>query len=260
MKERIRILITEIKFIFIRMITSYRFDWIAGNINLLLALIFLYIGINSFRQDVISSNVIDSKTIKMIVGMYIFVIIQEGLMGMVSRVTEGKAYGTFEQMVVNPYGSWFILFAKSVGASIISFISITIFAPLAMVITGKYFSVNLFKLILLLIPLLFSVFGIGFILAGLTLIYKRLQSFAYLIQFFVLSLMVLPSYPFSVYSLLPIAPQSLVINKVIASNVVISYKWWIYLYLNAFVYFFSGIKIYNYLEEIAREKGVLGHY
>ena len=76
MKERIRILITEIKFIFIRMITSYRFDWIAGNINLLLGLIFLYLGINSFKDEVVSSNVIDSKTIKMIIGLYTFVVVQ----------------------------------------------------------------------------------------------------------------------------------------------------------------------------------------
>ena len=260
MKERIRILIVEIKFIFIRMVTSYRFDWIAGNINVLLGLIFLQLGINSFKNHVISYEVIESKSVKMIVGMYVFLIIYESLMGMVSKVSESKAHGTFEQMVVNPYGSWFVLFAKAVASFIISFISITIWIPVAMIITGKYFSYNIIKLIFLLVPLLFSTLGIGFILGGLTLIYKRLQSFAYMIQFFVLFLMVLPSYPFNFYSLLPIAPHSLVINKVVASKMVISYKWWVYLYISGIVYFFIGVKLYNMLEEKAREKGVIGHY
>lgn len=259
MVKRFKILLIEIKFLFIRL-KSYWVDWIAGNVNLLLGLIFLYLGINSFKDDVNSIDKIGLKTVQMIVGLYTFVIIQEGIGGLVSRISEGKNSGVFEQIVVNPYGSWFILLCKSIAGAVVTVLSLFVFVPFAMVITGKYFSVNIIKLIFLLIPLYMATIGIGFIIGGLTLIFRRLQSFAYLIQFLVLTLMVLPSYPFSVYSLLPIAPQSMVINKAIAYHISISYKWWIYLYMNGFIYFTAGVLVYKHLEEIAREKGVLGHY
>lgn len=259
MSRRINILFVEIKFLFIRL-KSYWVDWISGNVNLLLGLIFLYLGINSFKENVDNLNTIDLKTIQMIVGLYTFVIIQEGITGLVSRVSEGKTSGVFEQIIVNPYGSWFILFCKSVAGAVITVFSLFVFVPLAMIITGKYFSINVIKLIFLLISLYMATIGIGFIIGGLTLIFRRLWSFAYLIQFLVLTLIILPSYPFSLYSLLPISPQAMTINKVIAYNLTISYKWWIYLYLNGFVYFVMGVLIYKKLEEVAREKGVLGHY
>lgn len=259
MKERFQIIWIELKFMFVRL-KYYWMDWVAGNVNLLLGLVFLYFGINSFKDDVVSSQVINTKTIKMIVGLYTFVLVQEGISGLVTRVMEGKTSGVFEQIIVNPYGSWFILFSKSIAGTVISVISICIFVPIAMVITGKYFTINLIKLFLLLIPLYMSTIAIGFVLGGLTLIYRRLQSFAYLIQFLVLTLIVLPSYPFSIYSLLPVAPQSMVLNKVISENIVLNYKWWSYLYLNGFIYFLAGVMFYNYLEEKAREKGVIGHY
>lgn len=259
MEVRFRIVLNEIRTTFL-WLKSYWLDWAAGIINLLLLLFFLNLGINSFNGNVISGDVLNSKSLQVIIGLYAFILIEDGLVGMVNKVTEGKTSGVFEQMIVNPYRSWFILFSKSIANIIINIITINILVPIVMVITGNYYSFNFFIFLLLCIPLCLSTTGIGFILGGLTLIFRRLNNFSYLIQFLVLSLMVLPSYPFSIYSLLPIAPQSMVINKVMASNLTLNYKWWMYIYFNGFVYFIAGIILYNFMEEIGREKGLLGHY
>ena len=72
--------------------------------------------------------------------------------------------------------------------------------------------------------------------------------------------MILPSYPFNSMSLLPISPQAVILNKILAGHQVISYNWVIYLYAQSLIYLFMGVVLFKEAENYAKVKGILGQY
>jgi len=110
------------------------------------------------------------------------------------------------------------------------------------------------------IPLWMSSWGLGFAIGAATIIYKKTSNFTNLIQFLVLSLIVLPSYPLNLYSFLPISPSAMTINKVFASGLEASWSWIGFLYLHGLIYLILGMVVFKRGEQYARDKGTLGQY
>lgn len=95
---------------------------------------------------------------------------------------------------------------------------------------------------------------------GATLVFKRLKSATHLLQFLILTLMVLPSYPISIYSFLPITVESMILNKFFTSKMEVSHDLVLFLYFHSFFYFLLGLFVYSKFEDYAKDKGIIGHY
>lgn len=258
MRRVITVFLNELKYSFI-ILNRYRMNWMFGLLNLFLSVLFLNLGIKSFGNYV-AENVLDLKLTQMIIGLFVFIVIAEGLNNIISKITQAKQSGVLEQIIVNPLGSKYIFVIKFFADFVIVFISIAIIIPITMIITSKIISFNMYKLIILIIPLLFCTLGVGLILGGATLVFKKLQSATHLMQFLILTLMVVPSYPINAYSLLPIAVESMTINKVFSSQIYLSFELLAFLYAHSFSYFILGLLVYSKFEDYAKTKGILGHY
>lgn len=237
----------------------YTFDLVAGVINLLLFLIFIQLGIKSFDSSV-ENIFLDQKLSMLIMGFFSFMVISGSISHASSYVMDGARTGTFEQMILCPLGVKTILLSSVAANSLINVLIAAAIIPCSMLICQHWFSINITQLLILLIPLWLASWGVGFIIASLAVILKKIHSFMNLIQFLVLSLMIIPSYPFNTYSLLPISPQAVTINKLLALKLPLSIPWAMYLYFNGMIYLIFGLFIFDYGVRYARHKGTLGQY
>ena len=254
----IRLFNAELRYAFI-LHKRYMFDLLAGVMNILLFLVFIQLGIHSFQGN-ISADLLDNRLSVLIIGFFTFMIISNGISAMAKEIADGSKAGTLEQTLLCPLGPISVFLAKIMTDSVINLLIALIIVPISMLICRRWFSINLLKLFVLIIPLWLSCWGVGYILATLTLIFKKVQSFINLIQYIILVLLILPSYPFNAFSLIPIAPEAMTINKIFASGISVPYLWIVYLYVHGFICLVVGMMIFKTGGHYAKVKGILGQY
>ncbi|MBF0362785.1 MAG: hypothetical protein HQK49_17330 [Oligoflexia bacterium] len=249
---------SEIKYGLI-MQKRYLFDILAGIVNILLFVIFIQLGIHSLQGD-ISSAALGTKLSSVIIGFFTFIVISSGIMLVANNITEGATTGTLEQTMLTPFGAEYVLLSRTIVGSVVNLLICLILIPISMLICRHWFSIDIGMLFVLLVPLWLSCWGVGFILGAFALIFKRVQSFMNLTQFLILSLMVVPSYPFNLYSLLPISSEATTMNRVLAVGNSVTSEWVLFLYLHGLIYLILGILIFKLGERYACNKGILGQY
>jgi len=259
MSKVITIVYTQLEFTF-KSMKRYWLNSVSIIIELSLLLVFLFFGVESFATYNLSSEVILIKKTQYAIGMFVYVIVFNIFFNLANLVTESKNSGKLEQIIVNPYGSAFLLLVESLGNIIFLMLLSSAGIGIVMLIYKIKLYSNILMIFPLIIPPILTTLGISFIFAGITFIFKKANNFISVMQYVTLALMILPSYPFSLWSLLPIGVDSTVINKYFSGAITyIGYKWWIYLYIHGAVYFIIGVFIYKLCEDYAKEKGILGH-
>ncbi|MBI4656825.1 MAG: hypothetical protein HY746_08800 [Elusimicrobia bacterium] len=237
----------------------YWLNMAAGILNMFLFLVFIQLGIRSFGSGV-SAEFMSAKMEMLIIGFFSFSIIGVGMGSITSRLSDNAATGILEQTMLSPIGVVPVLFFGVLTQFVFALVLYLLLIPLSMLLCSHFFSVNILHLTFFSVMLWLASCGIGFALSGLTLIYKKTQNFNNLIQFLILTLMVIPSYPFNVFSLLPVSPQVAILNKVIVSHQSVGSTWIIYTVLQSCIYFILGCAVFRVAEKYAKEKGIIGQY
>jgi ABC-2 type transport system permease protein len=126
-----------------------------------------------------------------------------------------------------------------------------------------YFSVS----VILFISLV-GLYGFGFMLAGITLILKRIGQVAFLIQvillFFIMAPMeIIPKSLYFVFSLLPLVKGINLIKTVMTNHISllqISSADWLNLIVVSLIYLSIGILVYMLCDNHARKNNLIGQY
>lgn len=237
----------------------YWLNMAAGILNMFLFLVFIQLGIRSFGSGV-SVEFMSVKMETLIIGFFSFSIIGVGMGSVTSRLSDNAATGILEQTMLSPMGVIPVLFFGALTQFSVALVLYLLLIPFSMLLCSHFFNVNIPCLVFFSILLWLSSCGVGFALSALTLIYKKTQSFNNLIQFLILTLMVIPSYPFNVFSLSPVSPQVAILNKAIVYHQSVGYKWLTYTVLQSGAYFILGCAAFLAAEKYAKKKGILGQY
>lgn len=241
------------------LLKRYWLNLAAGTVNMFLFLLFIQLGIRSFNGGV-SAEFLSGKMGTLIVGFFSFSIIGVGVSSITSRISDNAATGILEQTMLSPLGVEWVLFSGALAQFVTALVLYLLLLPVSMFVCGHFFALDVTRLVLFTLPLWLASCGVGFMLGAASLVYKKTQSFSNLIQFLVLTLMVMPSYPFSGYSILPISPQAAALNSAIALRQPVGPGWVAYLFAQSAVYLILGSIIFKEAEKYAKEKGILGQY
>lgn len=171
--------------------------------------------------------------------------------------------GTLEQLYMSPLGMWKVLLARIISNLVIYGIIVSVLLVLSMWTAGEWLIFRLDVVLPIFIVTTLGMIGVGFMLAGLAIIIKQIQSFLNILQFI---LMGLAFVPISVAPYLVFAPFVKGIDMV--RHVMIhGYTWadfsaldYSALILNSIFYLILGIFIYLRAEKLAMEKGLLSQY
>lgn len=171
-------------------------------------------------------------------------------------VEEERKQGTLEQIYLSPIPFHLILLTRNMVSILSKPLMILIIMQLFIWTNGINLKFNYFSFIYLTIISIFPLLGIGYILAGVTLIYKGFYQLSSIIIFFIMGGMILPVYPFNFLSLIPFFPQVYTLRLNFVEGQVFSALWYSYLLLNSLVYFLVGVVIFRRLEKKSKTKDV----
>lgn len=171
--------------------------------------------------------------------------------------------GTLEQLSMSPMGIWRIMFTRLLASTIINFFIIIVLLYLSMLTTGQWLNVDVVAIMPILILTLISMFGIGFIIAGISILVKQVQAFLQILQFILAGLTFIPLSvaPFLAY--FPFVKGVDLVRSIMIDGKTlneISLGSYAVLGINAIIYFILGLVFFLVCERIAMKKGWLAHY
>lgn len=173
--------------------------------------------------------------------------------------------GTLEQLYMSPLGFGWVSISY-----LLSFLLINLALNLGMffvmmAITGKWLHLDFLSLIPLMLLTVWGVYGFGFAMGGLALVFKQVQAAFQIFQFvwllFVLAPTVLETMPWVKF--LPVTWGVELIGRVLIggqSLYTMPVTDILFLAANSAFYFAVGYVGFKFLEGVARDKGLLGHY
>ncbi|MFD2042986.1 ABC transporter permease [Ornithinibacillus salinisoli] len=177
-------------------------------------------------------------------------------------INEGMR-GTLEQLSMSPMGIWKIMTTRLFATTILNFIIVIFLLFLSMLTTGQWLNIDVVTIVPILILTLISMFGIGLIIAGISIILKQVQAFLQILQFILMGLTFVPLSvaPFLAY--FPFVKGVDLVRSVMIDGVTLSQinaGDFLILGFNAVLYFVIGLVIFLYCERVAMRKGLLAHY
>ena len=177
--------------------------------------------------------------------------------GIISGLRE---IGVLEQMYLSPVEFEYILISKVIIKIISKLIASTILLYLIMFFTKKWFEIKLIEFYLLFMISLFSIFGLGLIMAGLELLYRKIIQINFFIMIGYGALMTLPAYPYNLLSFFPFIPGAYTINQIIVHRKVFPPSWYLFITLSSIFYFALGLSLFRFFERKAKKLNRLCKY
>lgn len=177
-------------------------------------------------------------------------------------INEGMR-GTLEQLSMSPLGIWRIMSARLISTTLIHLVIVIGMLFASMATAGQWLNIDIVAIAPVLLLTLVSMFGIGFIIAGISIILKQVQAFLQILQFILMALTFVPASLHPTMNLLPFVKGIDLVRDIMirgATITDISAGDFLILGFNAIFYFAIGLGIFIYCERIAMSKGLLAHY
>ena len=171
--------------------------------------------------------------------------------------------GTLEQLYMSPLGFTWVSLFRILSAFWFHLTLNIVFLVLMMATTGRWLHLDVVSLLPLILLTLTGVYGIGFAIGGLALVFKRIESFVQIFQFALVGLIAAPIDRFPFLRYLPLAEGNRLIRRVMVEGLSIfelPTADLVFLLVNSAVYFGLGFLVFKLMENVARDRGLLGHY
>ena len=220
--------------------------------NTILLLIF-FLGMKS--EDAMETLGIDYATIFII---YIIIwIIMSSFSKMSELITTENKEGTLEILYTSPYGFIKILFSNIIINIFICVLLLLLLFILNNSITGILNNANFFQLTFVITIGMFSLYGIGLIIAGITLLTKEIDMILFVVK-------IVAAYLIMTYDsiFIPFTEAKNLITDIILNGSIDQSKIGpsiLTLILNSLLYFILGVIVYKVIEKQALKRGSIGN-
>ncbi|MBT9154367.1 MAG: hypothetical protein DDT39_01039 [Firmicutes bacterium] len=238
----------------------YIFNTISGLVTMYIVFMLLFLGIRGIGGAALAGG----TTLEgLIVSYLLWVLSISAYSDLAWDLNQEAQVGTLEQLYISPIGfNWLNAFNIISGLGF-SFLLSGVLLVVMMVSTGKYLSVDLISVLPLMIASLLGVYGIGFAMGGLALVFKRIQAFFQIFQFVFVAFLALPLDRFPWAQFLPLTMGGHLLRQVMIHGT----RLWelpatslAVLALTGICYLALGLITFEWSARIAKRKGLLGHY
>lgn len=244
----------------VAMFRRYVFNTVSSMVTIYLFFTLMFFGAKAVGGPALSS----AGTLEaMVVGYFIWIVAITSYSDLSWDLTNEAQMGTLEQLYLSPAGyRWISAFSLAANAGLqLAFSFALLF--LTMVTTGRYLRLDLVSLLPILLVTMVGIYGIGYTLAGLALIFKRIQAFFQVVQFLMIAFLMAPLGRVAWFKLLPLAMG----NRLAAQVMVDGKRLWelapadllILVAVSAF-YLAVGLAVFSRCEKVAKNAGLLGQY
>ncbi|MFD1849854.1 ABC transporter permease [Oceanobacillus bengalensis] len=237
--------------------------YLPNTIAMLLTFYIIFLGMFAGIQIVGDPNTADAN-IQYVIVNYVFwflaiIVVQDIGWQLQIEATQG----TLEQLSMSPMGIWKIMLMRLISTVLVNFLIIIALLYLSMLTTGQWLNVDVVALAPIFILTIMSMIGLGFIIAGMSIVLKQVQAFLQILQFILAGLTFVPVSVAPVLAFLPIVKGVDLVRSVMidgTSLLGIGFGDFMILVFNAIFYFVIGFIFFLYCERVAMKKGLLAHY
>jgi ABC-2 type transport system permease protein len=242
---------------------NYRFNSIAE----LFVMGFVFVG----ASFLLGRGQFDSVEVtSMLLGYVVWYFGLTAISNMSYNLMEEARTGTLEQMFMSPVPMGVIVLGRVFAVLVTATAQIGIVAVVVALLMKLQIPMRLEGIPIFLLTIM-GLLGFGFVIGGLTLIYKQVFAIANLIQnafvFLTGALMpvsLFPDWLQFLSKLLPSTQGIIVLRHVVLDGQSLLSTWndgsLIWLIVNSSVYFIGGLLFFTYCENIAKNQGTLGQY
>jgi ABC-2 type transport system permease protein len=249
--------------IFIRFLIElkrYPFNTLSGLATMYLIFLLLFAGAR-YAQG-FGVNIFGEGLEALVVGYLVWTFALVAYSDLSWEIMREAQQGTLEQLYMCPFGFRFVSLAWVVSSFLWSFVYVGALLGLMMLTTGKFLHLPLGTLLPLLFLTLAPIYGVGFVMAGLALVFKRIQAFFQILQFAFIPLLFLSGDSFWAKAL-PLSLGANLIRTVMVEGKTLAELPaldLLILFGTACFYFGLGLVIFKICEDLAKDRGLLAHY
>lgn len=171
--------------------------------------------------------------------------------------------GTLEQLYMTEIPFVWLLISKNIITSLIYSVLFFIIIQVQVMISEMSLNIDVISIFIPLFIGLFSLYGVGLLMAGLGLLFKKIQSLLGVTQFIIVGIMILSPANIPIVRLLPFVQAREMISLVMRdglSLIQFSPSELMQVVLNSTLYLLLGIGGYKLAEKEALKRGMLGQY
>ena len=195
--------------------------------------------------------------------LWFFAIIALNTMGF--NLEQEAVSGTLEQLFINPSGILTVLLTRALSSFLLGIWSVGGLLLLLMISTGRWLHLPALLAIPILIITIMGLYGVGLILAGASLLAKRVGQFGQMVQFGLLFLAFTPVENFDPITAfltrnLPLSVGAEILRRLINPDLNVTFGFYIHLIIVSVIYLMIGIFVFKHAVNIAKKNGLIGHY
>jgi ABC-2 type transport system permease protein len=172
--------------------------------------------------------------------------------------------GTLEQVFLSPFGAPRVFLARAVASLSLRLVLMLSVLAAIVGITGSQLTFPAL-LLLPLLSLLLSAYGLAFVIGSLALVFKKIQQLLGLFQFVLLFLLAAPTEDWGgsaqwLARALPMMPSTGLLRDLMARSQPLDWGLWAIAFANGLIYFTVGLWVFRWAERQVKQQGTLGSY
>lgn len=237
----------------------YLFDSLSGVFTLYLFFLAIFYGVKSIA----SGSQVEGTLESIVVRFALWTMAIFAYFSMAESLTQEAQLGTLEQLAMSPLGLGRVLFGRALAGLVWQLFMITVLVTAMMASTGKWLHIDIFSILPLALLTIAAVVGVSFVMGGLAIVFKRVQAALQIMQMAFIAFLAVPIATVPAIKFAPLAWGSNLLERVMLdeqSLLSIPAGDLLFLLIHGVAYIAGGLLVFRYLEEIARRRGLLGHY
>lgn len=240
----------------------YYFDTLSMIVTMFLIFLLIFYGAMALLGGTISPDSGDTLE-GIIVGFMVWTFALMAYSTLSWAMIEEAQQGTLEQLYMTPLGFGWVTIFRVIANFMVNALTVIVVLLLMMASTGRWLHLDVLSLTPLILLTVAGAWGIGFFMGGLALVFKRVQSALQVLQFVLVVFIAAPSGWLPFMRFLPLSLGTRLIGMVMIDELSLFQLppgEVLFLIGNSAFYFGLGFLIFKFFENVARDRGLLGHY
>lgn len=225
--------------------------------------IYVFFALLFFGGRAVAPQAITNSLTGIIVGFFLLLMATVAYSDLSWELVREAQWGTLEQLYMSPLGFRRVVFLKTAVNILVAFAFGVVLLGLMLLTTGKGLALDPLTVVPLGILALGPAVGVGYVLGGLALLFKRVENVFQIVQFSFVGLVAAPVDAYPLLKLLPLALGADLLRSAMGEGL----RLWqlpatdlALLVVEAVVYVAVGHVVFGWLARRARAGGKLGKY
>jgi ABC-2 type transport system permease protein len=235
---------------------QYWFETVSSLVMMCAVFAGLFYGVKSFTTPGDGATSLDG----LVFGFLLWIFALSAYSSITKSLVEDNQKGFLEQLFLCPNGFTQLMLARAFVEMLSSVVFVTLIAYITMLLTDNWIDLNFFYFYLLMFISSLSLIGLGFIVSGLALNFKKVGTIAALFNIAFMGLVAIDALPLNVFTLLPFTAGASLSRDILLQNEPLNMFHLFIVAINSVVYLVVGIFVFKRLEKRAKRLNLLGQY